>query len=130
MPTPRFHPFVRLVLFAIGALIVTLVVIGASMLIVGEALTSGQPGDSPKFLAITLITYPFVLLWMWYCRRVYDKRSFVSLGLRRAHADRDFLTGALCGVGTIAFLFGVLFLTGFIQLGASTGQIWSAEAIE
>lgn len=130
MPTPRFHPFIRLIIFSAGAIIAMLVaggaVVAVSMLMPNLISLANLASMT---IAVTLLSYPLILLWMWFCRSTMDFRSFVSLGLRRAYAGRDCLAGVLCGAAGIAFLFGVLLLTGFAHLGAATGQMWSSETL-
>jgi hypothetical protein len=86
--TPRLHPLLRLVicLFGIGALfvIITAVIVGA---LHTTTAISGQTIDLADFftdhpLVATVLFYPPLLLWLWFCRRAIDGHSFRSLGLR------------------------------------------------
>ena len=75
-----------------------------------------------NFLLINFFFYPPTLIWLYVCRRVLDNRSFISLGLRGRHAERDLGLGLIGGCAAVSFLFGTLWITGNANVGG-----WSAE---
>ncbi len=128
MTSPRFHPFVRLLLCLCGALVLVVAV----TLVVGAALASaarvtGEPVDLLGFatrnpLLVTLVFYPPILIWIWFCRRAFDRQSFASLGLRSPGWARAFCNGALCGALAISFLFGLLWVTGNARINGPSPE--------
>jgi len=129
MPTPRFHPFLRLVILAVGVILASVPVGILAYVAANQPWFARTATWLSPMILVTLLTYPLVIGWTWFCRQTLDQRSFVSLGLRRPHAWRDGAAGLACGAAAIAMLFGVLLAAGFLQLGASTGSIWSSESI-
>ncbi|MDQ3815488.1 MAG: CPBP family intramembrane metalloprotease, partial [Armatimonadota bacterium] len=133
MPPPRFHPLIRLaicaagVVFTIGvvSIVITLAIVTASLLngLSYEEQAKSFVVNQPALLL--LLPYPSILLWLWFCRRAMDHRSFISLGLRPRHAPRDFVAGLLGGAAAVSFLFGCLWLTGHVTIAP-----WSPEAFE
>ena len=132
----RLHPFARLCLAAVG-LFVAQVVAGlglAAVFIVVKLLQS--PGQSvnkiigsltsvteTNTLLLTLFVYPIGILWLGFCRAKLDKRSFISLGLRRPRLSSNLLRGALTGFLSIAVIWAILWLTGTISVNG-----WSQAA--
>lgn len=133
MPAPRFHPLTRLFFCALG-------IIGVSvwlglMLLVISTLSTPWTGRAPEAqlldlatrfaLPLTALSYPASLAWIWVCRTQFDKRSFVSLGVRARRATPDFGRGALVGTLAIAVLAAILWLTGAVSVAG-----WSSEALK
>ncbi len=127
--SPRFHPFLRLTIFVVGALVVQ----GAVGTVIYLALdfasrvSHRSPAQSQDFLnhnqlLLTLLVYPPTLLWLWFCRRAFDRQTFASLGLRARGAVSGLGWGALCGALTIGFLFAVLAVCGFVRINGLSAQ--------
>lgn len=127
MPYPRFHPFARLILCAVAVFVSALALIALVFLLMGlnpaaltGASTSGAPASGfglPPRALITLMAaqIPAMIGVVWLCRRILDARSLVSLGLRGRHMGQ-FFPGALCGLLAITFLFGLLWVSGHVQI--------------
>ncbi len=120
---PRFHPFVRLLFAALGALLVqgvVAVVIGAALFVAAQIshrpLTDFSVFAAHNQLLLNVLVYPPTLLWLWFCRRTFDRQSFRSLGLRASNSVRNFGSGALCGLLALTLLFGVLWSCGFVHV--------------
>lgn len=121
---PRFHPFARLLFATIGALAITFLILFVIVLATSAAATLlGQNADtqveqffSKNLLLANLLVYPPVLLWLWFCRRFFDRRTFVSIGLRAPGFFAQFCAGILCGFLGVALIFGVLWLSGNLQV--------------
>ena len=102
---PRFHPFVRLLIAVAGTIAVVFVIvliIGAATAV--TAMLGGQDVEKQitqffqdNFLVSNLLIYPPILLWLWFCRRFFDRRAFVSLGLRTKGFFGQFAGGIICG---------------------------------
>ncbi len=132
MPAPRFHPFSRLILCALGLIGVS-VLLGL-MLYAGSALAtmwSGRPPEeqlldlATRFaLPLTVLSYPANLLWIGLCRRRFDGRSFVSLGLRARRAGADMVRGIATGALSITLLWLILWLTGIISVVGWSPAAW------
>jgi membrane protease YdiL (CAAX protease family) len=134
MPSPRLHPFWRLLIFALGAIIISVLV----SLVVGAALSTAAilNGQNPAELAETffeqyalwlnLALYPPILVWLWFCRGALDRRSVASLGLRPHRSVSLFVAGGFCGAAAIAFLFGVLWLTRSIVINGPSPEAFEA----
>jgi membrane protease YdiL (CAAX protease family) len=127
--SPRFHPFLRLAIFVVGALVVQGVVGTVIYLALGFAsrVSHRSPAQSQDFLnhnqlLLTLLVYPPTLLWLWFCRRAFDRQTFASLGLRARDAVSSLGWGALCGALTIGFLFAVLAVCGFVRINGFSSQ--------
>jgi membrane protease YdiL (CAAX protease family) len=129
---PRFHPFVRLLFFALGSLLAStllLAVIGAGLVV--AALTARRdPTEFTNFLSdnallTTVLFYPPILLWLWFCRRSFDRQTFASLGLRLRSSLGSALSGALCGVLTLSLLFGILWTCGYLRIAGLSPE-WTA----
>ena len=124
MPTPRLHPFFRLLIAVFGTIVVTVVVVGVIGAIMAfAAMLGGQNAiqEITRFftdnaLLSNALVYPPILLWLWFCRRYFDRRAFVSLGLRAKGFLGQFAGGILCGFLTCAFTFGVLWLSGNVRV--------------
>ena len=132
----RLHPLARLVIAAIGlfvaqvvaGLILAVIYIGVAM-----ARAPGQPinkiiaqlsdAAETNALVLTLFVYPIGLLWLGFCRAKLDKRSFVSLGLRRPRCGSNLARGALAGFLSIAIIWAILWVTGAIAVNG-----WSDAA--
>ncbi|HEX8464173.1 MAG TPA: CPBP family glutamic-type intramembrane protease [Abditibacterium sp.] len=133
MTAPRFHPFVCLLLCALGMLALQtavgiLLVVGSVFATVYTGRPSAEPLDqlAKRYeLALTVLLYPAMLLWIALCRVQFDCRSFVSLGLRQRRAFPDAARGAVAGALSIGLLWSILWLTGAISV---EGQ--SPEAFE
>lgn len=105
------------------------------MLYMGSTLSTAWTGRTPdeqllelatRFaLPLTLLSYPANLLWIAYCRTVFDRRSFASLGLRARRVFPDLGRGAIAGALCIGVLWSILWLTGAISVVG-----WSPEAFE
>lgn len=123
MPAPRLHPCARLLIATAGAVVLSVVVaIVVALATAVSASLTGQNAESriEKFfsenlLLVNLFVYPPILLWLWFCRRFFDRRAFVSLGLRARGFFGQFLGGTFCGFLAVAFLFGVLLMSGNLQ---------------
>lgn len=128
MPSPRFHPALRLIFCATGALFLSSIVY--LVIKAGLAATTPLTGRAVSFdtfaernpLAAGLLFYPPTLLWIWFCRSAFDRRSVGSLGLRVAGAGRGFFAGALGGMLAISLLFGVLCLTGHVAVSGPSPE--------
>ena len=133
MPSPRFHPLVRLLICVSGVIFAVVVVMSViTAAVVTASLLNGlsYAEQATQFfetqaLLVTLLFYPSILLWLWFCRRALDRRSFVSLGLRPRHGVRDFAAGLCGGAAAISFLVGCLWVTGHVAISP-----WSSEAFE
>lgn len=123
MPNPRFHPFVRLLLCALALFISVLL---CSTLVYILMVATGQISSAavmvspaqipPRFLLALMATQPFALLFaVVLCRRFLDVRSFASLGVRSRNVPQ-FFSGAFCGFLAIAFLFGLLWISGNVHI--------------
>lgn len=123
MPAPRFHPFARLLIAVVGAVAMTFVVVLAIVTATAfAAMLGGQDVEKQitiffqkNLLVANLFVYPPIFLWLWFCRRFFDRRAFVSLGLRAKGFFGQFSGGLVCGFLTCAFTFGVLWLSGNVQ---------------
>jgi len=136
---PRFHPLARLLLCLVG-LALSLAIVGFT--ISGAIATTARwmnrpPGpeiagffanDTNKLVS-TLLVYPFVLLCLIFCRRILDRRSLVSLGLRPGRAWKELSGGALCGALAMSFLFGVLWLSGKVSVQGPSPEAFEAGAL-
>jgi len=130
MPAPRIHPFFRLAICAAG--IVGCVIVMSLMLLVGTALASVWTGrQNPDQLAnlvyqyalpLGTLIYPSLLLWIAYCRTGLDRRSVTSLGYHRSEWAANSLRGALTGFLSIALLWNVLWLSGFISVSCPSPE--------
>jgi membrane protease YdiL (CAAX protease family) len=131
LPHPRWHPFLRLLAALLGTLLLTIlisIVIGVAIKVAASLSGQDAAAQTQKFLSenllqINLFLYPPILLWLWICRRFLDRRTFVSLGLRARGFSGQFVGGALCGVLAVALIFGVLWISGNLQVRG-----WSLEA--
>ena len=134
--SPRLHPFARLCIAAVGLLATQLVAgLGIAAIYIGFliARTPGQSldkiiGQVARFneantLLLTLILYPIGILCLGFCRAKLDKRSFVSLGLRRPRLGSNLARGLLAGFLSIAVIWAILWVTGAISVNG-----WSAAA--
>ena len=115
--SPRFHPFVRLVLCAFAVLIAQ--VAAGLMLAVPNQVTLALPGGAVTARGALLLLFaatPGTLLAVALCRRWMDGQTLASLGLRWRGAVPDFVRGTLCGALAVAFVFGVLWLVGGLEV--------------
>ncbi|HEX8237011.1 MAG TPA: type II CAAX endopeptidase family protein [Abditibacteriaceae bacterium] len=133
--TPRLHPLLRLVicLFGIGALFVIITAVIVAALRTTTAI-SGQTVNLADFftdnpLVATVLFYPPLLLWLWFCRRAIDGHSFRSLGLRLGSSGRGFMAGAACGALAITLLFGILWLTGNARINGPSPEAFESGAV-
>ncbi|MBV9864263.1 MAG: CPBP family intramembrane metalloprotease [Abitibacteriaceae bacterium] len=138
MPAPRFQPLTRLILCVLGVVLVQVVLV----LVIRSGVTtaaalSHRPAAplvadfvSSHALLLSVLACPPTFLWIYFCRRVLDCRSFVSLGLRVRRCVRDSLLGVLAGAAAIAFLFGILYILAGFALGHPPIISWSPEAFD
>ena len=137
MPAPRIHPFFRLALCAAG--IVACGIVMSLMLLMGTALASIWTGrQNPDQLAslvyqyalpLGTLIYPSLLLWIAYCRTGLDRRSVTSLGFHRQEWVANSLRGALTGFLSIALLWSILWLCGFIAVSCPSPEALDAGPI-
>ena len=134
--SPRLHPFARLCIAAFGLLASQFAAgLGLAAIYIGVlmARTPGQSLDKvigqvarvseTNTLLITLFVYPIGVLWLGFCRAKLDKRSFISLGLRRSRAGSNLGRGLVAGFLSIAVIWAILWVTGAIAVNG-----WSAAA--
>jgi membrane protease YdiL (CAAX protease family) len=117
MSAPRFHPLIRLVLCAFAVLLAQGVV--ATILISSRVLpmpVAGEPLSGRFVLLTTFAATPATLFVIALCRRWMDGRSFASLGLNTKNALPDFGLGIACGALAVAFIFGLLWVTGHLEV--------------
>lgn len=125
----RLHPFARLCLAAVGLLATQLVAgLGLAAIYIGVKLAQspGQPIDKiigqvarvgeTNALLLTLFVYPSGILWLGFCRAKLDKRSFISLGLRRSRVASNLGRGLATGFLSIAVIWAILWVTGAISV--------------
>ena len=146
MPAPRFHPFWRLLLCALGVLAASSLVLGVmqAALFTSARLSNRDPideslrfwSDSKNLLIATALAYPFTLLVLIVCRHTLDKRSLGSLGLSaegnatpKPLPVRSFFQGALCGVLAISLLFGLLWTTGAVRIEGFSPETFEGGAV-
>ena len=129
----RFHPLLRLTIFAVGAVVAqfAVVLVAGAALLVAAQMAHRAPTDAFSFiernlLLITVLTYPPTLLWLWFCRRKFDRSTFSSLSLRARGAGSLALSGALCGLLALSLLFAVLTLSGQIRIDGFSPE-WKTE---
>ena len=132
----RLHPFARLCIAAVGLFAAQLaaglglaaIYVGVKMAqlpgqsldkIIGQAARAGETNA----LLITLFVYPIGILWLGFCRAKLDKRSFISLGLRRARFGSNLARGLAAGWLSIAVIWAILWATGTIAVNG-----WSDAA--
>lgn len=126
-PAPRYSPLGRIAIFCV--LVLGTMAVFFLMLLVGSSLATLWTGRSTGqqwavtaeltnnyALQLTLLTYPAVFAWLYYCRTKLDGRSIASLGLRTARLLPDLGRGLLTGALTIGLLFAVLWLCGAIRV--------------
>ncbi len=91
----------------------------------------GQLTDATETnaLVLTLFVYPAGLLWLGFCRAKLDKRSFVSLGLRRSRVGSNLGRGAVTGFLSIAVIWAILWLTGAISVSGFSAAAQSPTAL-
>ena len=125
----RLHPFARLAIAAVGLFAAQVVAgLGLAAVYIGVKLaqTPGQPIDKiigsaakaseANALLLTLFVYPIGLLWLGFCRAKLDKRSFISLGLRRPNFGSNLARGLAAGFLSIAVIWAILWVTGTISV--------------
>ena len=127
--SPRFHPLARLVLAAVAivfAVVLVVVVIGAALqtasLASGRGVTTFNSFLANNALLVQTLLYPPALLALWACRRVLDRLSFRSLGLRARGSLSGFASGALSAVLALSLLFGVLWLCGLVRVNGFSNE--------
>ena len=127
---PRLHPFVRLLIAALGLMAVQLAVGALVTSVFLHLVHPAPPGESEaaratriadavngNVLGLMLFVYPASLLWLGFCRVRLDKRSFVSLGLRHPRAASNLGRGLVAGALAIAILWAILWLSGALAVG-------------
>ncbi len=125
----RLHPFARLCVAAVGLFAAQLVAgLGLAAVYIGVKLVQspGQPVDKiigqvarvteTNALLLTLFVYPIGVLWLGFCRAKLDKRSFISLGLRRSRVGSNLARGLVAGFLAIAIIWAILWVTGAISV--------------
>ena len=125
MAPTRLHPFVRLLLAAIGLFVaqtlVSLILVGLYMAwthgqFPGETLASASARTSvavaKNALLLMLLVYPASIAWLCWCRLRLDKRSLFSLGLRPVRLWPNLTRGMLTGFLSIALLWAILWVSG------------------
>lgn len=139
LPNPRFHPLLRLFITTIACVIA---MVGASVVAAGVLMAlglipiptvtatgmtgTGMTGTgmtSRLMIASTLAVTPVLLLTLMLCRNVLDARPFASLGFQSRQSGLLVFAGALSGVLTIAFLFGLLWLGGHLTVRGLSPQL-------
>lgn len=122
MIPPRFHPFARLLLCLLLLIFsATLSIVGLAIIFAILSAVTGKPLNAVSTLnnnplIATLLVYPGAFLSIWLCRRAFDRQSLASLGLRSPGASAGFFSGALCGTLAMTFLFGILFVCGYVRV--------------
>jgi uncharacterized protein len=125
MSPARFHPLLRLLICAFAVFVAVLAVqavaffwLLAPQVVTPGATTPPAPLITPRVVALmALLSAPIAVFVVRLCRRALDRQSLRSLGLDAPRAVPNFLGGALCGTLAITFLFGVLWLTGHVEIG-------------
>lgn len=120
----RLHPFYRLLICVAGCVaiqVLVLLVVAAASAVAATLQGVGANAQIEHFLTenlllVNLFVYPPTLLWLWFCRRFFDRCSFVSLGLRGQGSITQSGAGLLCGFLACALIFGVLVLSGQAQV--------------
>ena len=125
----RLHPFARLCIAAVGLLASQVAAgLGLAAIYIGVKLAQspGQPiykiiGEVARIneantLLLTLFVYPIGILWLGFCRAKFDKRSFISLGLRRSRLASNLARGLATGFLSIAVIWAILWVTGAISV--------------
>ncbi len=119
----RFHPLLRLLIATVGAIVAQVAVasvIGAALLVAAQIahrpLTDSTDFANRNQLLLVVLVYPPTLLWLWFCRRAFDRQTFASLGLRARGAFSGLMWGASCGVLTLSLLFGIFVTCGFVHV--------------
>ena len=125
----RLHPFARLCIAAVGLLASQVVAgLGLAAIFIGVRLAQspGQPlykiiGEVARInetntLLLTLFVYPIGILWLGFCRVKLDKRSFISLGVRRSRLGSNLARGVAAGFLSIAVIWAILWVTGAIAV--------------
>ena len=136
LPAPRFHPLARIIVFGLGALAMQ---VALSLVIVAGLTTAAKVSQQPVaevarvFFAryalwLSVISYPPLFLWLWFCRGTLDRRSLSALGLRTSNGFGLFGMGVFGGAAAIAFLFGVLWLTRQISVNGTSPEAFDAGA--
>ncbi len=127
--SPRFHPLARLSVAAVAivfAVVLVVVVIGAALqtasLASGRGVTTFNSFLANNALLVQTLLYPPALLALWACRRVLDRLSFRSLGLRARGSLSGFASGALSAVLALSLLFGVLWLCGLVRVNGFSNE--------
>jgi membrane protease YdiL (CAAX protease family) len=134
MPAPRLHPFWRLLVFIVGAVVVSTaiaMVIGIALstaaILNGQNVEELDEAFTQRYgLWINLMVYPPLIAWLWFCRGALDRRSFWSMGLHGRSSGRLLWQGALCGAVAIAFLSGLLWLTRSISFNGPSPEAFEA----
>ena len=130
MPTPRFSPWLRLVIFGVGAAIasvafgfVVIIALNFSVALAGRAPTDVQNGLGDYALWINALAYPTLWMWLVFCRRTYDRRPVRALGLRAQNRGRALAGGAIAGAFAVAWLFGILWLSGGVVFNGIAPEV-------
>ena len=140
--TPRLHPFARLSVAATGLFVVQTVAGIALALIYLVVMIARSPGLPPaqiiaqltsateaNSLLLTLFVYPIGVLWLGFCRRSFDRRSFISLGLRRSRVGSNLSRGAVTGLLAIAVIWAILWVTGAISVNGFSAAARQPTAV-
>lgn len=131
MTRPRFHPLVRLLIFIAGSVALTFLVwlVKEWAVAYSARVTPGMPPpdlNAPGLgLVFNALVYPPLLIWTWFCRHVFDRRNYVSLGLGITRAGRNFLAGGALGALAMALIFGILLLCGGARINGISPEALS-----
>lgn len=134
---PRLHPFFRLLICLMGAVAATILVEITVAQAIGTAarLNNFDPAEqSADFsarmgLLTILVAYIPILAWIWFCRKVLDRRSFASLGFRSGRATWQLMRGIVGGAGAVALVCGVLWLLGALSFEGLSNQTFDANPL-
>jgi membrane protease YdiL (CAAX protease family) len=121
-----------LFLYLMGLLVVqtpVVILYGSTLWLQGvreltEFLAAFQPDRLPLWFYLVLKVAELILLLplTYACRRLLDRRSFVSLGFRRDRAwRRDLLLGLAMGGLQMGFIFGIEWAGGWLAVGLLDG---------
>ncbi len=129
MLEPRYSPWNRIVCFAMGSGLITVlfyvvvVVVLSAARVLWEPSARLEPGDMERYaLPMTVLSYPPLLGWILYCRHFLDRRSVRSMGLRLDRAGSSMALGVVGGTLAVAWLFGAMWLSGALIFGGTSPE--------
>ena len=133
MPTPRFSPWLRVVIFGLGAVIasgiLSAVVIKALSVSLARSGRAASGGLGEYALWISALSYPLLWMWLVFCRRSYDRRPVRALGLRAQDRGRALVGGGVAGAFAVAWLFGVLWLCGGVIFNGFSPEVLALQPL-